>query len=124
MTTLEINKAQVHFRVLFKKKDSFYTISIICGFIVLSRNSFTAVTKEENSVYKFPVRTLYVYTYLHTHISKTKTVTKKKKKKKKVKEIDLVSKGKEKNDINQLKTKQKHNVENKIKQYASWGIKQ
>ena len=78
MTTLEKNKAQFHFTVLFKKKDTFYTISIICGFIVLSRNSFTAVTEEENPVYKFPVWTLYVYTYLHTHISKTKTVTHKK----------------------------------------------
>ena len=55
MTTLEINKAQFHFTVLFRKKDSFHTISIICGFIILSRNSSTAITKEENSVYKFPV---------------------------------------------------------------------
>ena len=55
MTTLEINKAQFHFTVLFKKKDSFHTISIICGFIALSGNSFTAITKEENSVYKFPI---------------------------------------------------------------------
>ena len=54
MTTLEI-KHNFTLQFYLGKKDSFHTVSILYGFIVLSRNSFTAITKEENSVYKFPV---------------------------------------------------------------------
>ena len=51
MTTLEI-KHNFTLQFSLGKKDSFHTVSIIYGFIVLSRNSFTAITKEENSINK------------------------------------------------------------------------